>query len=292
MAQKLLRDRVEWHPGFYGAVELELRKNRDDLVFDREHPLSSKPIVMDLMVIRKRPDAKISNEVGHIFKEYNVWEYKSPTDTLGIDAFYKTLGYACLFKAFGKKENMIPADQITMTLIQNSYPRKLFQILKTTGKVLEKRYPGIYYVSGNIPFPTQIIVSRELDPETHSALRILSDRAKEEDIRRFLEMSDELIQTGEVDNADAVLQASVSANENLYKKIKEDAKMSEALRELMKEELESQRNEGREEGREEGRKEGALDMLISLVKKNLLSIKDAAEQAGLSPEMFQKKMMA
>lgn len=105
-------------------------------------------------------------------------------------------------------------------------------------------------------------------------------------------MSDELIQTGEVDNADAVLQASVSANENLYKKIKEDAKMSEALRELMKEELESQRNEGREEGQEEGRKEGALDMLISLVKKNLLSIKDAAEQAGLSPEMFQKKMMA
>ena len=54
MAQKLLRDRVEWHPGFYGAVELELRKNRDDLVFDREHPLSSKPIVMDLMVIRKK----------------------------------------------------------------------------------------------------------------------------------------------------------------------------------------------------------------------------------------------
>ena len=27
---------IQWHPGFYGAAELELDSNRDDLEFQRE----------------------------------------------------------------------------------------------------------------------------------------------------------------------------------------------------------------------------------------------------------------
>lgn len=46
----------------------------------------------------------------------------------------------------------------------------------------------------------------------------------------------------------------------------------------------------RGEAWEEGREEGALGMLISLVQKGLLSIKDAAEQAGISEIAFQQKM--
>jgi hypothetical protein len=31
---------IKWHSGFFGAAELEFRKNRDDLEFEREYNLS------------------------------------------------------------------------------------------------------------------------------------------------------------------------------------------------------------------------------------------------------------
>lgn len=51
--------------------------------------------------------------------------------------------------------------------------------------------------------------------------------------------------------------------------------------------IEKYRNEGRAEGRVEGR----MNTLTELVKKNLLSIKDAAEQAGMSEAAFKKIAM-
>lgn len=44
--------------------------------------------------------------------------------------------------------------------------------------------------------------------------------------------------------------------------------------------------------KEEGRQEGTYSTLVSLVKKNLLSIKDAAGQAGMFEDAFRKKMAA
>ena len=55
--------------------------------------------------------------------------------------------------------------------------------------------------------------------------------------------------------------------------------------------IEKYRNEGREEGREEGRTEGRMNMLMELVRKNILSIKDAAEQAGMTEAAFKKMAM-
>ena len=50
--------------------------------------------------------------------------------------------------------------------------------------------------------------------------------------------------------------------------------------------------EGIKIGREEGREEVVFDVLFSLVKKKLLSVKDAANQAGISEEAFRQKMAA
>ena len=41
------------------------------------------------MVIKKDTDVSIDNEIGEIFKEHNILEYKSPQDHLDIDTFYK-----------------------------------------------------------------------------------------------------------------------------------------------------------------------------------------------------------
>ncbi len=48
--------------------------------------------------------------------------------------------------------------------------------------------------------------------------------------------------------------------------------------------------EGFKLGKEEGQKEGFLNALFSLVQKGLLSLDDAAKQAGISKAKFQKLM--
>ena len=80
-------DRIQWHPAFYAAAEIELRSNKEDLIFQQEYNLSKKPLQIDLLVIEKMRDIQIENEIGHIFRKYNVVEYKSPDDGLNIDDF-------------------------------------------------------------------------------------------------------------------------------------------------------------------------------------------------------------
>lgn len=50
-------------------------------------------------------------------------------------------------------------------------------------------------------------------------------------------------------------------------------------------------DKGREEGLAEGRAEGGINMLMELVKKNILSVKVAAEQAGMTEAAFKKMAM-
>lgn len=93
--------KIQWHPGFVAAMDLELAENRADLVYEKEYNLNTKPLEIDLLVIKKDKDVRTTNEIGWIFRRYNILEYKSPDDSLDIDAFYKTGAYASLYKAYG-----------------------------------------------------------------------------------------------------------------------------------------------------------------------------------------------
>lgn len=46
--------KIQWHPAFCAAAELELRSNKGDLEFKREYNLSKKTLQMDLLIIEKR----------------------------------------------------------------------------------------------------------------------------------------------------------------------------------------------------------------------------------------------
>ena len=70
MGDNLEKIEIQWHPGFYGAAELELISNREELEFQREYNLSKKPLQMDLLIIKKLADVQIENEIGRIFKKY------------------------------------------------------------------------------------------------------------------------------------------------------------------------------------------------------------------------------
>ena len=239
---------IQWHPGFYGAAELEFISNKGDLEFQREFNLSKEPIRMDLLIIKKLSNVRTENEIGHIFRKFNVVEYKSNDDALSIDDYYKTVGYACLYKGLGETVDQIPANELTISIFRESYPREMFEAMKNLGLEIKERYPGIYYISGKQAlFDTQVVVTKQLNRETRRTLRVLSKHVKEEDVRAFVEDAALISEPGDRNNVDAVLQVSVSANKEIYEAIRRcDKVMCEALRELMKEDFEKQERETRQ----------------------------------------------
>jgi hypothetical protein len=279
----------QWHPAFCGAAELEFRANQKDLEFQREYNLSKEPLRIDLLIIKKLKDVQLQNEIGHIFRTYNIIEYKSPEDGLTIDDFGKVLGYACIYKSLGKTVNEISFKSLTATMVRDTYPRELIAELESIGMLIEQRFPGIYYVTGNLLFPVQLVVGNQLSPAQHSSLRILSKHAKEEDVAAFLNNTRRFNEPGDKNNTDAVLQVSIAANPILYRVIRrDDQAMCEALRELMKDDI----AQGRAEGRAQGRAEGAKELLFSLVKDGLISIKEAAARLNLTEAAFIDQMNA
>lgn len=202
-------DKIQWHPGFCSAAELELIENKTELEFIREYNIGKEPLRIDLLIIKKRPGAVIKNEIGSIFKQHNLLEYKSPDDGFSIDDYYKAIGYACIYKSLGETVDAIPAQEITVSFFREAYPRELIKSLM-----------------------------REL--QKHSGFKILSKNAREEDVRRFLETVSGYTKQGDKNNADAVLQVSVIANKKLYQAIRRDFGMCEALKELMKDEIDKE----------------------------------------------------
>jgi hypothetical protein len=266
-------DKIQWHPGFCGATELELRENKSDLEFKREYNLSKEPIRVDLLIIKKYSNVKLKNEIGSIFKKHNIIEYKNPSDELNIDVFFKTIGYACLYKGLGDTVDEIPANELTVSMFRDIYHRKLMSILKKMGFSIVKKFSGIYYVMGNVPFSTQIVVTSQLS-ESHSSLRILSKNAKEVDIRNFLEETSQLIEPGDRNNIDAVLQVSTLANKAVYQSVKEDFMACEALRELMKDEIDEEKVKSWEQGTQSA--------ILSNIKNLMKNLKFTAEQAMIA----------
>ena len=112
---------------------------------------------------------------------------KSPDDGMTIDDFFKTLGYAFLYKGLGEKVNQIPLSELTVSLFRASVPKELLNQLSKEGYIIEKQVPGIYYVNGLL-VPTQIVVTNQLNSQNHESLKVLSKSAQTDDIQRFTDL--------------------------------------------------------------------------------------------------------
>ncbi|MCR4764161.1 MAG: hypothetical protein K5696_11600 [Lachnospiraceae bacterium] len=131
-------------------------------------------------------------------------------------------------------------------------PRNLFRALHDAGASVKKVHDGIYRIEGLINFPIQIIVTKELAKGEHSALKILTDKADEYEVRRFVSQARTFDTPVDRNNADAVLQVSVSSNPKLYERIRKEKVMCNALNELMKDELEAREARAEKRGKAQG----------------------------------------
>ena len=146
--------KIQWHAAFVSAMNLELAQNRSDLVYHKEYNLNTKPLEVDLLVIKKDPDIQITNDIGKLFRGHNIVEYKSPLDHLNIDSFFKAGAYASLYKAYGQTVNERKIEDITVSVIRESMPAGLFGYFKEHGIKVMNPYKGMYYVMDAVLFPT------------------------------------------------------------------------------------------------------------------------------------------
>lgn len=245
---------LQWHPAFFADIQIELEAERENLVFENEHQLGTKPMEIDALVIKKKKDIPINKNIGRIFRKYNIIEYKSPTDYISINDFYKVCGYAFFYKADTVIEDEIPIDEITISLVSRTYPRKMLRHLREFWKCqIKKMENGIYYVTGP-KIPIQVIVTEQLSKEKNLWLRSLTDRMKDkQDMKRLL---NEYREKQKNPLYESVMQMIVRANEE---KFREADCMCEALNQIIQDQIEEKIRKSLQAGYDKGYGMGMQD---------------------------------
>ena len=246
-------EKIQWHPAFDAALQIEFGDEAKYLEFDPEHLISKKPMQIDVLV-KNEKHVKLKKNIGRIFRQYNIIEYKSPEDDLDIDDFYKTYAYACLYKSDTETVDLIPADELTITFVCYHYPRNMLRKLEQDRKMaVEQEDSGIYYLTGDA-IPIQLVIVPKLSKEHNYWLNNLRNDLKAgSEIKNFIESysknkNSKLYQA----LADAVMRAN-------WEKLKEGSNMCEALKELFADDL--------RESREQGIIEGRIELIIKIYQK-------------------------
>lgn len=223
---------TKWHPAFCAALRLELKDN-ESLQFEDDFNLNEEPLRVDLLVINKPSNVKITNQIGEFFEEHNLLEYKSPTDHKYNEfALYQAMSYAYYYCYRNNTKD------VTLTLVAS---RNHFNMLKWLDKQkikYSKRYDGIYRVEGVAFLKFQVVITEEIDSGAFAWLSALTDRLTELRARQVITTAYGMEDAKDRLLAEAVVQAVTSANVALFEKIKEDQIMASALMELMKPEVE------------------------------------------------------
>jgi len=273
------REKLKWHPAFVKAMELELFEYRDALTFKTEHPLNSEPLRIDLLIIKKPKELKIDKNIARIFKSDNIIEYKSPEDYISIKDFLKVYAYANLYAAITPN---VDFSEITITLIESRYPRKLVSYLKNTRSYkVQKKSAGVYYVNGDY-VPIQIVVSKELPQSDNLWLESLREDLKN---NRAQVIVDEKEKYGEKVDIDVYMDVVIRANPRVFSEVQTmTRKRRETLDDIIIEKGWDQKYI--ERGREQGRAEAKAEKLA--IARNLLakgsSLEFTSEITGLPPD--------
>ena len=264
---------LQWHPAFFAGIRIEFSKEESKMDFESEHQLGAKPMQIDVLIIKKNSKKPLEKNIGRIFRKHNIVEYKSPKDYLSIDDFYKVYGYACFYKADVSEVDSVKINEITLTFVCKGYPRKLVQHwIQERGFGMEEFDKGIYYITGDV-FPIQLIVTSRLSKENNFWLKNLTDDLSDADAVKELAM--EYRNHRENTLYRSVMNVIIRANEELFK---EESGVCEAIIDLFRDEY--------DKGVEDAKQLGALQQVISLVRKGLLSIEDAAGELNMSREEF------
>jgi len=253
MDKKDTEHKLHWHPAFLQAIQVELIDYRDVLEFKEEYSLTTEPLRIDLLIIKKPKGITIDKNFARIFRSDNILEYKSPEDYLSVKDFWKVYAYAHLYASI---THGVELSDITLTLVDSRHPRKLLRYLTgVRGYTVEETSPGIYQVTGDY-LPIQIIQTKKLSKKENLWLESLRGGLKESRLSAIFEEGKKLAQEINIDAyMDVVLRANMKAFlevdkmtapplEEIIKKTRAYSEWEKRVREKERQELLRLLNEG------------------------------------------------
>jgi hypothetical protein len=181
---------------------------------------------------------------------------------MSLPQWFNEVGYACSLLSGGysdvrertgegedKKAKAIKVDpsEITLTLIRDSYPRKLLSYMKSIGCKIENPQPGIFRLDTPY-FPAQIVLPGKLNPKEHPWLYALSSNV-DEDLARFLISQDKrMADPVSLTLYSTLMRFAINKNGDIFKKLMEDDGMKSVLAEIMEPELKAAEEAGETRG--------------------------------------------
>ena len=276
-------EKIQWHPAFASTMKIELAEYREMLSFMTEYELSKKPLRLDVLIIKKQKDLEIKKNIGRIFREYNIIEYKSPSDYLSVDDFYKVYVYAYLYKISGSKENEISIKDITVTFVCSQYPKSLCDYLKNESYEIDRIEQGIYYIEGE-RVPMQIVVTSELKKDNNLWLSSLTDNLSDDaTVEKILETCRGHMRE---DAYQSYMDVVMRANLDVFMEVIKMNKLDESLLEILYEKGLDKKFEQR--GREEGKILGVVETLLKLKYDKADILKTIMADYGITEDDGQK----
>ena len=144
------------------VLKIELSRNSINTGFNPNDCIYMRPVAAFLLAIIKSADVEIQNEIGKIFQGHNIIDYTYFDGELDVDHLYKAIAYVSLYKSSGFQDNLIKADDVTVTIVSRDMPQQLFEYLNGSGIIPEKKGKGIYQFKNTMPFVIQVIVRSEM----------------------------------------------------------------------------------------------------------------------------------
>jgi phosphoribosylglycinamide formyltransferase-1 len=273
--KKPARERLVWHPAFFEAIQLELDEYSQELQFIAEYQLTTEPLRIDVVIIKKSKDIPIKKNIAAIFRKENILEYKSPDGYVSIEDFYWVYGYACLYFVL----NELDIREMTLTFVESRYPRELLAHLQEVrGYKVEEKWPGVYYIEGDI-LPIQIINNRMLSAEENIWLKNLYNKLEVHEMRQ---VTDEIAKLGKAARIKAYLNVISKANKESLLEVLKMSDTTLTLDKIFEEVGLAAIWEARAEarGKAMGEENKAVEIAQNMLRHGL-SIEETAEISGL-----------
>jgi len=228
--------KIDWHAGFVSAMKLEFVENEKDLIYDEEHHVANRAQRIDLLIIKKNNNVRISNPIGAIFARYNICEYKGPDQSLTYSDFYKVIAYTSLYLGETQKGENHDSVEYTMTFVRESHPYSLFKRLTNDGIIVTDNGQGIYLLTNNIPFVAQVIVTKEIPNANRSWIKCLTKKGTASNLGAIMVNTTKL-EDHNKSYADNVMDIFTSANTELVKEQIKEPDMCNAVNELFADQI-------------------------------------------------------
>ena len=228
--------KIDWHAGFVSAMKLEFVENEKDLIYDEEHHVANRAQRIDLLIIKKNNNVRISNPIGAIFARYNICEYKGPDQSLTYSDFYKVIAYTSLYLGETQKGENHDSVEYTMTFVRESHPYSLFKRLTNDGIIVTDNGQGIYRLSNNLPFATQVIITKEIPDVNRSWIKCLTKKGTVSNLDAIMANTPKLDDHNK-SHADNVMDIFTSANTRLVKEQIKEPAMCNAVNELFADQI-------------------------------------------------------